>query len=284
MTPQEVLVFPDQTRPASSSGWTVRVVPNKYPAVVPDGKEAQVATKTDELRSGLGVHEVIIESPRHVNDMALLSERQFEDILRAYRDRITRLRTDNRFRYILIYKNQGIEAGATLEHVHSQLVALPTVPKQALEEINGSKEYYQLHGKCVLCDVIGKETRMGERMVAKNEYFIAICPFAPRFPYETWILPKQHWSSFEGNPQQQRRDLARILRETLIRLRRLGNPPLNYVIHSKPLQEVENDYYHWHVEIMPKLVQVGGFEWGSGYYINPVRPEESARSLRQVLS
>ena len=283
LTPPEVLVFRDQSDPSGLPNWTVRVVPNKYPALVPDGSRLETTSENYEARIGTGAHEVIIESPHHVTDVTLLSESQFGAVLRAYRSRIMELRTDKRFRYILIYKNQGTEAGATLEHVHSQLIAMPMIPKLILEEIETAKNYFQANRRCVFCDVIGKETA-GERFVSGNARYLVICPFAPRFPYETWILPKQHASLFERNTQPDDVDLARILRETLIRLNRsLGSPAFNYFIHSNPLDQGENNTYHWHMEIIPKLIQVGGFEWGSGSYINTVTPEQSARSLRAAI-
>ena len=283
LTPPEVLVFRDQSDPSGLPNWTVRVVPNKYPALVPDGSRLETTSENYEARIGTGAHEVIIESPHHVTDVTLLSESQFGAVLRAYRSRIMELRTDKRFRYILIYKNQGTEAGATLEHVHSQLIAMPMIPKLILEEIETAKNYYQANRRCVFCDVIRQETA-GERFVSGNARYLVICPFAPRFPYETWILPKQHASLFERSTQQDDVDLARILRETLIRLNRsLGSPAFNYFIHSNPLDQGENNTYHWHMEIIPKLIQVGGFEWGSGSYINTVTPEQSARSLRAAI-
>jgi UDPglucose--hexose-1-phosphate uridylyltransferase len=284
MTPPEILVLRDESEPPSSPQWTVRVVPNKYPALLRDASGTQIADELYATQDGIGAHEVIIESPSHVTDMALLSDRQFETILRAYGDRITDLRGDRKLRYVLIYKNQGPEAGATLDHVHSQLVALPMVPKLVLEEIAAAKNYYESRRRCVFCDVIGKETEGGERFVIENDRFIVLCPLAPRFPYETWILPKRHASFFERNSHQDNVDLARMLRETLRRLNHsLGNPPFNYVVHSNPLDQDGNDYYHWHIEILPKLIQVGGFEWGSGFYINTVTPEQSASLLRQAL-
>jgi UDPglucose--hexose-1-phosphate uridylyltransferase len=284
MTPPEVLIFRDENESPSLANWTVRVVPNKYPALVPDGSGLDMTDENYETRSGIGAHEVIIESPEHVTDMALLSESQFETILRAYRHRIMALRADRRFRHIFVYKNQGIDAGATLEHVHSQLIAMPMIPKRVLEEINTATNYYAANRRCVFCDVIRKETDAHERFVSENARFIVICPFASRFPYEIRILPKKHAPFFERNTQPDDADLARILRETLIRLNRsLGGPAFNYIIHSNPLELGDNDYYHWHLEIIPKLIQVGGFEWGSGCYINPVTPEQSARSLRLAL-
>ena len=283
LTPPEILVLRDEGNPSSFPNWAVRVVPNKYPALVPEGSTTQITDENYEVHNGIGAHEVIVESPHHVTDMALLGEKQFEAILRAYRHRIMELRIDRRFRYILIYKNQGIEAGATLEHVHSQLIAMPMIPKLVLEENNAAKNYYEANRRCVFCDAIGKETHGGERFVIENARYLVMCPFAPRFPYETWILPKKHSSFFEHNTQQDDDDLAGILRETLIRLNRLGSPAFNYFIHSNPLDQEENNYYHWHMEIIPKLIQVGGFEWGSGSYINTVTPEQSARSLRAAL-
>jgi UDPglucose--hexose-1-phosphate uridylyltransferase len=284
MTPPEILVLHSESEPPNSRQWSVRVVPNKYPALVRDGSGIQIVDELYAAQAGIGAHEVIIESPSHLTDMALLSDKQFETILRAYSDRITDLRGDRKLRCVLIYKNQGPEAGATLEHVHSQLIGLPMVPKQVLEEIGAAKTYYASKKRCVFCDVIGNETKGRERFVIENDRFVVVCPFAPRFPYETWILPKRHASFFERNTQEDNFDLARILRETLRRLNHcLGNPPFNYVIHSNPLDQDGNDYYHWHIEILPKLIQVGGFEWGSGFYINTVTPEQSASLLRQAL-
>jgi UDPglucose--hexose-1-phosphate uridylyltransferase len=284
LTPPEILVLRDEGNPSSFPNWAVRVVPNKYPALVPEGSTTQITDENYEVHSGIGAHEVIIESPHHVTDMALLGEKQFEAILRAYRHRIMELRIDRRFRYILIYKNQGIEAGATLEHVHSQLIAMPMIPKLVLEENNAAKNYYEANRRCVFCDAIRKETDGGERFVIENARYLVMCPFAPRFPYETWILPKKHSSFFEHNTHQDDDDLAGILRETLIRLNRsLSGPAFNYFIHSSPLEPDESNDYHWHMEIIPKLIQVGGFEWGSGSYINTITPEQSARSLRAAL-
>ena len=280
LTPPEVLVLRDPSGPS----WAVRVAPNKYPALAPDGTGVSKTDTHYETESGIGAHEVIIESPSHVTEMALLSETQFAVILKAYRKRILELKNDRRFRYGFIYKNQGAEAGATLEHVHSQLIAMPMIPKSVLEEINVAKSYYAANRRCLLCDILRNESRPAERFVSENGSYLVMCPFAARFPYETWILPKKHASLFEQNAEEDDHDLAQILRETLIRLNQsLGGPAFNYVIHSSPFQEGENHYYHWHLEILPKLIHVAGFEWGSGSYINTVTPEESARSLRTAL-
>ncbi len=283
MTPPEVLVRRADQTDSGKGGWTVRVVPNKYPALVNDSDLLVHKDELYEWMNGLGVHEVIIESPEHLENMAMLSEKQLEAVLSAYRDRMLDLRADHRWKYILVYKNQGVEAGATFPHAHSQLVALPIVPKAALEEIDGAKRFYDAAGRCIFCEMIQKERDDRRRIITEQKSLVAFCPYASRFSYETWILPKKHASRFEAGSKDFYLELARILRSTLIRLdRRFDHPPFNYVIHSSPVTEFESDYYHWHMEIMPRLTQVAGFEWGSGFYINPVAPEDAARLLREV--
>ena len=273
---------PDGSK-SDGPGWSLRVVPNKFPALMIEGDLDRRGEGVFDLMNGVGAHEVIIETPEHELNMAMLSEKQFEDVLWAYRDRILDLSKDKRFRYILIFKNQGSEAGATIDHTHSQLIALPIVPRTVLEEIAGAKGYYQYKERCIYCDMVRQETEDPTRVVSENENFLVVCPFASRFPFEAWILPKKHSPYFEHATKQEYVELSRSLRETLIRLNRvLNDPPFNYIIHSNPLRESENGHYHWHVEIMPKLTQVAGFEWGSGFYINPVTPEDSAQSLREI--
>ncbi|MBI2357539.1 MAG: galactose-1-phosphate uridylyltransferase [Deltaproteobacteria bacterium] len=282
-TPPEIAAYrPDGSRP-NAPGWTLRVVPNKFPALMIEGELGRRGDGVYDLMNGVGAHEVIIETPKHESNIGSLSEAEFEDLLWAYRDRVLDLNKDKRFRYILIFKNQGAEAGATLEHTHSQLIALPIVPRNVVEELKGALEYYKYKERCVYCDIVTQEIEDRGRLVSENEHFLVICPFAPRFPFETWILPKKHSPFFEHASKQEYLDLSRALRETLVRLNRaLNDPPFNYIIHSNPLREPENGHYHWHIEIMPKLAQVAGFEWGSGFYINPVTPEDSAISLREI--
>jgi UDPglucose--hexose-1-phosphate uridylyltransferase len=284
MTPPAVLAYAADSSRSDGSSWSVRVVPNKYPALIDEGPWIQQSNGIYQSATGVGVHEVIIESPEHVVKTQTLSENQIEKILSAYHDRIAQLRNDKRWRYVMIYKNQGVQGGATLEHIHSQLLALPIVPKGVREEITSAKRYHHDYGRCLYCRMIDQEIGDRARLVTEDERFVILCPFASRFPYETWILPKQHASSFESESNEGYVHLAHSLQETLIRLdRRLGNPSFNYIIHSNPLNEMENGYYHWHLEILPKLIQVAGFEWGSGSYINPVPPEDAARMLREAL-
>lgn len=171
-----------------------------------------------------------------------------------------------------------------MDHTHSQLIATPVVPKAVQEELLGAKHHYDIKERCIYCDVIRQEIGQAKRIVSENEKFVAMAPFAARFPFETWILPKQHLSHFEMQPDGHYLPLAQIFKETLQRLNMaLDNPPYNYVLHTAPVNKTEDaNTYHWHIEIMPKLTKVAGFEWGSGFFINPTPPESAAEFLRQV--
>jgi UDPglucose--hexose-1-phosphate uridylyltransferase len=283
-TPPEVLAYRAPSTQPNAPGWTVRVVPNKYPAVVPDDPGVTHSDGLYQSTRAVGAHEVIIEAPDHVKHMAALTSQQIAAVLRAYRDRMLELRKDPRWRYVLIYKNEGALAGATLQHVHSQLIALPEIPQSVVEEINGARGYFGSTGRCVYCEIVQQERCDRKRLIAESERFIVFCPYAARFPYETWILPKRHSPFFECASTAKDDELSRCLRETLIRLdRALDNPSLNYVIHSTPFAEAASAYYDWHFEILPKVTQVAGFEWGSGSFINPVAPEDAARLMREVI-
>jgi UDPglucose--hexose-1-phosphate uridylyltransferase len=234
--------------------------------------------------NGIGAHEVVIETPEHGETLASMSESRLEDILWAFRDRVLDLKKDMRFRYILIFKNYGEAAGASLEHPHSQLIATPIIPKRVQEELDGAKAYFNYKERCVFCDIVRQELNQGVRLISENEDFVAAAPFAPRFPFETWILPKAHDPFFEDAQKHEYVSLSKIVREVLLRVEKvLTNPPYNLIIHTAPLRETEGRYYHWHIELMPKLTRVAGFEWGSGFYINPTPPEDAARYLREAI-
>lgn len=282
-TPPEILAYGRNGSGRDTSGWTVRVVPNKFPALGIEGNLDRQGEGLFDRMNGIGAHEVIIETPDHQHTLASLPEKSVEEVLWAYRDRVLDLKNDKRFRYILLFKNHGEAAGASLEHTHSQLIALPIVPKRVREEVDSSKRYFDVKERCIFCDVIRQEMETGTRLILGNDQFIALAPYAPRFPFETWILPRQHSSSFENQPGSVYASLAKLFREFLARLDSvLNHPAYNYVIHTSPIGEEINDHYHWHVEMMPKLTRVAGFEWGTGFYINPTPPEEAARFLREA--
>lgn len=282
-TPPEVLAYRPDGGPPNSPGWTLRVVPNKFPALQIEGNHDRKAEGMYDKMRGIGAHEVIIENPGHATTLSQQSEQRVEDVLWAFRDRILDLKKDRRFRYILIFKNHGLAAGATLEHPHSQLIATPIVPKRVREEADGAREYFSYKERCIYCDVIRQELEQQTRLISENEDFVVIAPFAPRFPFETWILPRNHECFFEDGQKREYENLSRSLRDTLLRLEgALSNPPYNFIIHNSPFQEDLHDSYHWHMEIMPKLTRVAGFEWGTGFYINPTPPEDSAKFMREI--
>ncbi|MGH9728588.1 MAG: galactose-1-phosphate uridylyltransferase [Candidatus Acidiferrales bacterium] len=282
-TPPEILAYGRNGRGKDTPGWTVRVVPNKFPALGIEGNLDRQGEGLFDRMNGIGAHEVIIETPDHQSTLAMLPEKALEEVLWAYRDRVLDLKNDKRFRYILLFKNHGEAAGASLEHTHSQLIALPIVPKRVREEVDNSRRYYDVKERCIFCDMIRQEVETSTRVILSNDQFIALAPYAPRFPFETWILPLQHSSSFENQASPVYTSLAKLFHEFLARLDAvLNRPAYNYVIHTSPIGEEINDHYHWHVEMMPKLTRVAGFEWGTGFYINPTPPEEAARFLREA--
>lgn len=281
-TPPEVLAYRNGTA-ANQKGWSLRVVPNKFPVLGIEGQLNREGEGIFDKMQGIGAHEVIIETPDHALSTAELSEKAIEQLIWAFRDRVRDLRNDKRLKYILLFKNHGEPAGATLEHTHSQLIALPVVPKRVQEELEVSEHYYKLKERCVFCDMIRQETKDGSRVVTETEQFLVVEPYAARFPFETWILPKKHASHFEDIDKAHAQNLAWVMKSTLRKIETvLENPPYNFLIHTSPAQENSNAYYHWHIEIIPKLTRVAGFEWGTGFYINPTPPEESAKFLREA--
>jgi UDPglucose--hexose-1-phosphate uridylyltransferase len=191
------------------------------------------------------------------------------------------LRKDPRFEYVIIFKNHGEAAGASLAHPHSQLIATPIVPSMVEEELQGALRHFRLKKRCIWCDIVHQERRGGGRVVLDRQGFVALAPFAPRFPFETWILPGDHRSSYEEIEEADLDALGRVVGEVLARMDRvLGTPPFNLILHSAPLRADSLDHFHWHLEIMPKLTRVAGFESGTGFFINPTPPEVAAEFLR----
>ncbi len=282
-TPPEIMAFREGGSQRNGAGWRLRVVPNKFPALRVEGDLNKEGIGLYDKMNGIGAHEVIIETPNHNDTLSSLTAKNFEEILWAYRDRILDLRKDVRLRYAMIFKNHGAAAGATLEHPHSQLIALPIVPHLVMEEMTGSQEYYHYKERCIFCDIIHQEIQQGERVVLENADFIVISPFASFSPFESWILPKRHNSFFEESQVHEIQSLTSIFSETLRRLEQALNfPPYNFTLHTTPFNERRLEYYHWHFEIIPKLTKFAGFEWGSGFFINPTPPEEAAKYLREM--
>ncbi len=283
LTPPEVFAIRSNGAPANGPGWDLRVVPNKFPALQVEGGLDREGEGMFDRMNGIGAHEVIIETPHHDKTLASMSEGEIERVLQAFRARVLDLKQDRRFRYILIFKNHGGPAGATLDHSHSQLIALPIVPDFVREEIEGARRHYAAKERCVFCDIVREELVTARRVILENADMVALSPYASRFPFETWLVPRRHGARFEEAADHEYESLARLLKALLLRVNRaLESPSYNLIVHSSPFSEQTTECYHWHLELMPKLTKMAGFEWGTGFYINPTSPEEATRVLRDA--
>lgn len=290
MTPPEIIAYRDPDSRPDGPGWQTRVTANKFPALKIEGDLDRQGIGMFDRMNGIGAHEVIIESPHHGMRTEELGVEHTVRVLTAYKERIEDLEKDPRLRYVLVFKNQGRAAGASLAHPHSQIIATPIIPKDVKEKLDGAKSFYDFKERCIYCDVVRQEATMKERVVVDSAHFIAFCPFAPRFPFEVWVMPKRHMCAYTDITGDELNDLASVMKEALSRIgKSLNRPPYNYILHTAPNRiprrghwhTLGNDF-HWHIEIMPRLTRVAGFEWGSGFYINPTPPEEAARYLREV--
>ena len=283
-TPPEVLSYREPGTAQNSPGWWTRVVPNKFPALQIEGELNRQGEGMYDRMNGVGAHEVVIETPDHNGNLSLIEDKYVQETIWAFRDRYIDLKKDSRFKYIIIFKNHGSAAGASLEHTHSQIIANPIIPKRAMEELDGARKYYEYKERCVFCDIIRQERSMPSRVIIEKDEFISFCPFASRFPFEACIIPKKHSSSIETLKKSDVVEFAGVLKTTLGKMRiALNDPPYNFVVHCAPCDTPDIPSYHWHVEIMPKLTKVAGFEWGTGFYINPTPPEEAAKYLRETV-
>jgi UDPglucose--hexose-1-phosphate uridylyltransferase len=232
---------------------------------------------------GVGQHEVIIESPLHNQCIALMEDKQVEEILLAYRERYLTLREDPRVKLIIIFKNHGRAAGTSLEHPHSQLVATPIVPLTIRQRFEKAASHFDDDGTCVYCDILREGLRVPTRMIMETDRFVTFHPFASRAPFETWILPKEHHASFGSISMGDAKEFAWVLKTTLFKLYRgLNNPDYNYIIHTAPTKDEHEEYFHWHLQILPRLVTPAGFELGTGIFINAALPEETAEFIRNL--
>ena len=281
-TPNEIMAYGGK-REANKPGWKVRVVPNKYPALAIEGDLHRTGEDLFDRMDGLGAHEIVIETDEHAQSFEDLDDDRARDVARAWRERILDLRKDPRFEYILVFKNSGAAAGASIQHAHSQLIATPMIPIRVKQKMRGAEDYYEQRGRSIFAEMVRVEKQKKERVVEENDDFIALMPFAARFPFETWIFPKNMRSHFETIEDGQCLTLGRILKSILGRMNKvLDFPPYNFLIHNAPLRSAPLSFFSWHIELMPKLVQTAGFEWGTGFYINPIPPEEAAKHLREV--
>ena len=278
LTPPTVYSLPA----AGGHSWRLRVVRNKYPALVPGGNDGGQSDGIYSRMDGIGTHEVLIENARHGLRLEEMELEAVADVARTFILRTREIKKDPGVKYVMIFKNHGMNAGASLAHPHSQIIALPMIPIRVAEEVAGAEHYLKEKGSCVFCDILKEETGFKNRVVGENGNFLAVEPYASRFSFETWLLPKKHLSHFEDMQEALVWDLASILKNALCKLHAtLPDLSYNLIVHTMPVHTPQAAHYHWHIEIMPKLSQVAGFEWGTGFYINTVPPEDAAAMLNE---
>jgi len=274
MTQPETLSYRDE----KTGSWRVRVFTNRFPALTPEGSTKRREEEGFFLgMDGVGVHEVIVETPEHNRPLALMEDDGIEEVLRAYQERYNALSRLPFVRLLIIFKNQGPSAGTSLEHPHSQLIATPVIPKHIRMKYEVAVRHYDNTGRCLYSDLLDHELRAGKRVVMETERFGVFHPFASHQPFETWVVPKTHQASFSNASAEDLKDLARVLR-----YRGLNNPDFNYVIDTAPVGGENKNYYLWHVRIIPRLTEIAGFEIGSGININTALPEETAQFMREL--
>jgi len=294
-TPKEIFAIRENGSQRDQPGWTVRVVPSIKPVLRIEGQQLnRRANGMYDVMDGIGAHEIVVETPQHISNAADLSVEQIHAALQASMARIADLERDPRFRYVLWFKNYGSIAGAGgLQHSRSQLIATPVTPLRVKEELVGARRYFEDKERCLVCDLLNQEQEAKTRIVIDSPHMLALCPFASRFPFELWIVPKRHRCDFAKMEPQELADLASVFKQILSRLKAvLDDPPYNALLHTAPMRHhrtkvgywktIEEDY-HWHIELITRLTRVAGFEWGSGFYINPTPPEESAKYLREAI-
>ncbi len=292
-TPPEILAIRDPGSPPNGPGWKVRVIPNKFPALTIETPQERYGKGIYDVVSGFGAHEVIVETPDNTMQMADFSLSHLQDVFGVYRSRLRDLMRDVRFRYIMIFKNHGSEAGASLCHSHSQLIAIPVTPSLVAIELASLRDYYRLKERCMMCDLVHQELEAEERIVLDEEKFVVFTPFASNFPFELRIVPKKHSHDFSLVDDDTLAHFSLVIKEVLARLRKvLDDPPYNFILHTAPpmthrvgkpyyWSSIEDDY-HWHLELVPRLTMIAGFEWGTGFQINPTSPEDASRFLREA--
>jgi len=292
-TPPEIYALRSSSH--DRPGWQVRVFPNKYPALSSDEREIRRgAHGIYDWINGIGAHEIVVEHPQHHVLFHQFSVEHMAEVVRAWRIRLAALMDDHRFRYVMVFKNNGATSGASVNHQHSQIIAMPIIPRIAAMALATAREHFHHKERCLFCDLVDQELADGRRVVARNEHFFCYVPYASRFPFEMLILPLAHQHDFSLLPDELVPPLAQILSETMRRLATLfGDLPFNLTIHTAPNTDQSprrSGYWstisfdwHWQVEIIPRLSPVHGFEWGTGLFINPTPAEEAARYLRDAV-
>ncbi|MEW6557580.1 MAG: galactose-1-phosphate uridylyltransferase [Elusimicrobiota bacterium] len=280
----EATMSPEETLRIDRNGrWQVRIIPNKFPALSKTGERIRTVDGIKRRITGVGLHEVVIETPRHNTTTALLPLDDVCDIIKSYKARYNEIAIDKRIEMIIIFKNHGEAAGTSLLHPHSQIVATPVVPSQVRDRFNDAQKYFDENLECVFCKILSEELKDGSRIVLETKHFVSFIPYAALSPFHLWIYPKRHYSSFGDISKDEISDFAFNLQTTLKKYYYgLDNPDFNYVIRSSPTDLKELDFFHWYLSIVPRLTKAAGFELGSGMFINTSLPENDAKFLREI--
>jgi UDPglucose--hexose-1-phosphate uridylyltransferase len=276
MTPKETFMVSRE-----GGGWAVRVIPNKFPFFHIEGEFGRRPEGMYDVMEAIGAHEIVVEAPDHTQSFASMETQQIEKILRTYRERLTDLEKDQRFQQFLILKNYP---GVFNRHPHSHLMAMPVIPRRIDEEIDGALDYYQRKERCIFCDIIKEEILMRKRVILETVHFLVFSPFASRYPFETWIVPKKHAADFRQIDEEGIEDLSVALQSLFVRLHKLlSDPPYSLAFHTSPVQSrFRRSEYHWHIETRLRIGLREGFEWGTGFFVNPTPPEDAAAYLREL--
>jgi UDPglucose--hexose-1-phosphate uridylyltransferase len=277
MTPPETYIVPD------TMGWRVRVAPNKFPALSYVGERRRSIQGIRRTITGVGIHEVIVETPDHSKTTALLTDQEVETIIQTYLHRFKFASADPRVEQVTIFKNHGDAAGTSLEHPHSQMIATPVITAQLRDRLINSLKHFDEFGECIFCRVLDQELNDGARVVVETQHFVSFVQYAALTPFSMLIMPRRHMACFAEIKDAEAADLAHNLRCTLARLYHgLDDPDFNYTVRTAPTEYSGVKYYHWYVSIIPRLTKMAGFELGSGMFINVSLPEENAGFLRGV--
>ncbi len=293
LTPPELWAIREPGSHPNGPGWSVRVIPNLFPALSRENGGAESRIGILRGRGGYGAHEVIIESPRHGDGLADLSRQHLAGVLAAFRIRLRVLQQDPRLKYALIFKNHRDRAGASLAHPHSQLIATPVIPQSIRRKLEAARRHLHRTGRCLVCSLLQAERDRKIRVIREEAGFIALSPHAARFPFEIFIAPVAHAHDFSVATDRQLENLAEVLQDMLQRLRRAADdPPYNFFLNTSPFSSLSlrgkdasrrrAPVFHWHLEILPRQTAVAGFEWGSGFHINTASPEDCAERLRRA--
>ena len=283
-TPGELAAFRTADSPPNGPGWRVRVVPNAYEAVKNGTMDEWISDEFFQRTGAVGRHELFLECSHHETNLARLPVEQIREIVRMWLERMREAGRDPSLKYAQLFKNHGPAAGASVEHAHSQMIATPRVPATVLQSLAYAQNHYRERGECVYCEWLRRERGVGSRAVIETPAFTAIAAYAARQPFETWIVPKVHRSHFEAISSEEADELGTILSRVLRGMERaLEGPAYNLVFHSAPFHEEPLRSYHWHLEVLPRLTQLAGYEWGTGSHVNPILPEDAASILREAV-